>query len=60
MPLIQKAIKIYADQNDELVYHGFKIIYKRFKRFRTEVDLAHVGEAEMCFLNIFLFALKAK
>jgi len=32
LPLIQKPIKIYPDKNCELVYHGFKIIYKRFKR----------------------------
>ena len=50
-------MKIYADQNGKFVYHGFKIIYKRFKKALIKLTVA---EAEMCFLNLFLFAQKAK
>ena len=57
MPLIQKPTKIYADQNGEFVYHGFKIIYKRFKVLALKLN---VGEAEMCFLKIFLSKHRAK
>ena len=58
-PIIVKimAFFIYADQNGKFVYHGFKIMYKRFKSSTIKLT---VGEAKMCFLNIFLFGHKAK
>ena len=41
----------------EIVNHDFKIIDIRFESART-IKLITV-EAKMCFLNIFLYALKA-
>ena len=32
------------------------LIFKRFKSSSTKTDRGTVGEAEMCFFNIFLFA----
>ena len=38
------AFFIYADQNGEFVYHGFKIMYKRFKSSSNKADR---GRTEM-------------
>ena len=63
LPLIQKPIKIYADKNCELVYHGFTIIYKRFKiswnvffltHFYLRIKLINI-QTKPVFAYVFLF-----
>ena len=46
---------MYADQNGELVYHNFKVIYI----LKVPALKLTMGEAEMCFKHIFLYAPKA-
>ena len=56
-PKIVKITFFFADQNGELVYHDFKIIYKHFES-ASSIKLT-MGEAKMCFMHLFFYAHKA-
>ena len=45
-----------ADRYGEFIYHNFKIIYQSFESSMQKLTM---GEAEMFFLNIVLYAPKA-